>query len=235
MPLLIGFAATVSDRAAVEKAAVVQVDGQAVSGQWRWLSKTPTVDGPTDNLAPSVVRAAFFPASQWPGHTQVTLRIALAGRGTGGGQRFANDVTLSMTTGAAQITTMDGEQHLATVRSDGHIVHTFPLSLGNSAHPTVRGSTVVSGLFDHRFFTDGRPGTPGYYHVDVQSVVQLSGSVYTYAAPWAADQIGKTNNANTAGAQLLPADADWFLRSSQLGDVVDFTHTNGPAITPAWP
>jgi lipoprotein-anchoring transpeptidase ErfK/SrfK len=97
------------------------------------------------------------------------------------------------------------------------LVGTLPVSLGSADWPTYSGVKVVEE-FDR---VQNMEGTPVPWSVRVTN----SGE-FVHAASWN----GRIGSANTSHGctNLSVADAEWFYKFSQLGDVVTYPDAQGP-------
>lgn len=109
-PIVIDFAAPVTDRAMAEQAIEISSD-PPVPGQFYWM------DG-------SQVR--WRPFEFWPAHTTVYIDA--------GGTRS------SFTTGDALIAVADNDSHQLTITRNGDVEQTFPMSMGKPGRDTPNGT-----------------------------------------------------------------------------------------------
>ena len=65
------------------------------------------------------------------------------GQSAGTGLVFDNSLSLDMSTGAANISQINGRTERMTVTSDGKQMFSFPVSLGKASTPTFSGVKVV--------------------------------------------------------------------------------------------
>ncbi|HEU5007048.1 MAG TPA: L,D-transpeptidase [Jatrophihabitantaceae bacterium] len=85
----------------------------------------------------------YRPRHYWPAHPAIRMDAPVKGLSAGGGLVYDGSLTLSISTGAANIATVDGRTERMIVTSDGRQVFDFPLSLGAADHPTYRGTKIV--------------------------------------------------------------------------------------------
>jgi lipoprotein-anchoring transpeptidase ErfK/SrfK len=232
MPIVLMFTPAPTDSAAFTKAVKVTINGQPANGAWFW--EKPYADGP--------VEAHYRPRTYWPGHATIKAEIPIGGLSAGPGLVYDNKLTsVTFQTGAAHISTVDGSPGdlKMTVTSDGHVVRTFPVSLGQSQYPTYNGTKVVMQKGEDLPGTNTlRPnGTvmmngPGYSNDPVQWSVRLTASgEYVHAAPWNG-QIGARSTSHGC-TNTHTVDGKWFYGFSVIGDVVTYSNTGGPKM-PSW-
>ncbi|WP_243725454.1 L,D-transpeptidase [Actinomadura rubrisoli] len=212
MPIILRFNRPVADKAAVERVLKVTPD-KPVEGAWRWIGSDQVI---------------YRTKTYWQPHQTVRFQADLAGVNAGGGVYGAKDVQQTLTIGAAQITTGSISGHHMTVKRDGRKLRTIPFSAGNGQ---TREFTTTSGV--HLLMEKGSPvtmispgrkeGDPGYYKTVVNYAVRFSNSgEYVHSAPWS---VGSQGSANVSHGCLnvSPADASWFYRIMQRGDVLKLT------------
>ncbi len=214
MPIIMKFSRAVLDPKAIEQAIRVTSNPPAAPGAWYWFSKT---------------EAHYRPATYWPGHATITLDAPLKGVSAGPGLSISNNLTLSMHTGAAHISTINATTLKMYVMSDGQHLRVIPVSLGKPGHRTFYGVKVVEERHNPERMISDPPTGPGSYNVLVPWSVRVTNSgEFIHAAPWnplvgQSDQSHGCTNLNTA-------DAKWFYTFSGVGDVV--VTTKGPGMPP---
>lgn len=217
MPIVVRFTRPVPDPAPFEHAAVVRIDGTAAAGAWYWERS-----GATGYAVEAHYRLPHF----WPAHSRISVRLPIKGVSAGAGHAFDDNLTLDMRIGAAHISTVIASAthpHM-TITSDGKAMPTLPVSLGEDSPSTatMRGTKIVEE-FDR---VQDMGGTPVPWSVRITN----SGE-FVHAAPWNSD-IGRENLSHGC-TNLSTADARWFYRFSQLGDVVQYPNAPGKAM-PVW-
>lgn len=233
MPIILRFTPAPTDSGAFTKAATVTVNGQPANGAWFW--EKPYKDSP--------IEAHYRPNTPyWPAHASIKVNLPIGGLSAGKGLSYDDKLTsVTFKTGASHISTVDGALNnlKMTVTSDGKLVNTFPVSLGEATEPTYNGTKVVMQKGEQQPGTDHlRPnGTvmmsgPGYSNDPVQWSVRVTGSgEYVHAAPWNPG-IGQRSTSNGC-TNLHVSDAKWFYAFSQIGDVVTYANTGGQKM-PSW-
>lgn len=217
MPIIAYFDVAPTNATAFNAATKVTVNGQRVQGNWYF--EPPTRAG-------AAMEAHWRPQTYWPAHAAIHMQLPVKGLSAGTGLSFNDNLTLSITTGPANISTVDAVTHQMTVTSDGRLVGTYPVSLGAANTPTARGIKVImeKGL-------DISMSGPGYYDPHVQFTQRLTyGGEYLHSAPWNVANIGVHSTSNGC-TNLLPSDAQALYNMFEVGDVVNYPNANGPPMT----
>ncbi|MEP7177511.1 MAG: L,D-transpeptidase [Pseudonocardiales bacterium] len=155
----------------------------------------------------------------------------MKGLSAGRGLAFDDSLTLSIATGAANITTVDGASERMTVTSDGKTVFSFPVSLGDASTPTYGGTKIVMEK-DRVQEMKNNPGEP-FYDLQVPWSVRLTNSgEFVHSASWNGGNIGVRSTSHGC-TNLNVAAAKQYFEFAQIGDVFTYTNTDGP-IMPSW-
>lgn len=211
-PVVVAFTQPIADadRAAVERAlSVSSVPPQA--GHWSWLS---------------AYRVDYRPQNYWTPGTKVSVGLALDGLGDGNGHYGTADRDFAFTVGRDQETTIDLKAEQATVRRDGQVVHTFPVSGGMPGLDTWSGTYAVIDKSPDVHMDSRTAGLGDEYDIpDVKWDVHLTYTgTYVHSAPWSVYAQGVSNVSHGCiGAS--PANAEWFFSSTLPGDVVKVINT----------
>lgn len=214
MPIIVYLSRKITDASAFQRAASVTVDGQPASGAWYFE--------PSQRLRAGL-EAHYRLRDYWPAHAQIHVDLPLKGTSAGEGLVFADDLSLTVHTGAAQIAQTDGRTKRMTITSDGKPVKTLEVSLGKPSTPTLLGTAVVMAKNNPEEMTSDPGETPAY---DVQvpwSVRVTNDGEFIHDASWNGS-IGSANLSHGC-TNLRPADAQWYYGFAQIGDPVTWTHT----------
>ncbi|UVJ40707.1 Ig-like domain-containing protein [Arthrobacter sp. CJ23] len=221
-PIEINFSEPVADKAAMEKLVAITVSsGQPVA--WHWYSDK---------------KVRIRPEAFWASGTQVTVDMKLLGVDFGNKMIGNGNVTSTFTTGPQRVAVVDDVTKLMNVYSDGQLVHTAPVSLGEPDWLSPTGYAVIMEQERYSNFNAGtiglKPGDKGYYPplvAEYANRLTWSG-VYVHQALEAAwGAIGRVNVSHGC-VGLLPADAAWFFNNMTTGDVVQILNTGAPAVEP---
>jgi len=212
-PIALSLSAPVKDHAAVERHLTVTTD-PPVAGSWLWLSDS---------------QLHWRPQEYWVPKTKVSFEAALAGVDFGNGQWGTESRKVAFTIGDSHISVVDATSHQMTVTTNGQLERTIPVSTGKDKDPTKSGVHVVmdkeqTTVMDSA--TTGIPaGSPDAYKLTVHWNVRISNSgEFVHAAPWSVGSQGRRNVSHGC-VNASVADATWFFKYSQLGDVVEVKNT----------
>lgn len=216
MPIVAYFNRTVTDATAFEKATTVTVNGRVASGAWFWERS---------GRKGQVLEAHYRLRSYWPAHAKIHVTIPVQGLAAGPGLAYDDNLTLSISTGAANIATVDGRTKRMTVISDGRTVMTFPVSLGKATTPTYLGTKVVMEKDRVKRMVSTNPADP--YDLQVPWSVRITNSgEFVHAASWNGGNIGIRSTSNGC-TNLNVADAKRYFAFARVGDVFTYTNTGG--------
>lgn len=218
MPIIMRFNRPVTDPTEIEKTIEVTTEPTSGRGAWYWFSKT---------------EAHYRPPKYWPAHATIDLKAPLKGVSAGPGLTFDNDLTLTMRTGPAHVSTIDPNTLRMTVTTDGKVARVLPVSLGKPGHRTYAGVKVVSEKSNPRRMISDPPTGPGSYNLLVPWSVRVTNSgEFVHAAPWNS-QVGESSESHGC-TNMRPADAQWFYNFSNIGDVVVTSQGSGMPAMRAW-
>ena len=215
MPVIAYFSRTISSAVAFSAATKVTVNGTQVKGAWFFETSAANKGYP--------IEGHYRLQNYWPAHATVHMDLPVKGLSAGGNLAFEDSLTLDFTTGAANISTVDDSTHMMTVTTDGKPYGTFPVSLGASDTPTLRGTKVI--------MEKGRDISmrgPGYFDAHVKDTQRLTyGGEYLHGAPWNLGNIGRADSSNGC-TNLRPTDAAKLYGFLSVGDVVVYPNASGP-------
>lgn len=217
IPIVLRFGQGVGDRAAVERSLEVR-SAKPVEGAWHWFDDQTVV---------------FRTKEYWPIHTKVSFRAHLSGVRAGKGFWGAKDVKADFRIGDSHISKASSTSHMMTVRRNGKVVRTIPISMGrggeekytttNGVHLTMEKDDPV--IMDSATTGCG-PGCAGYYRETVYAAVRISNSgEYVHSAPWSVGDQGSSNVSHGC-VNASPENARWFYNLSYRGDPVRVTGTS---------
>jgi len=216
MPVIVQFDSAISSkaqRAEVEKRVkVTSVPDQA--GSWGWLDDRQLM-----------WRPRYF----WKPGTKVTVSTPLHGVQTGRNKWIVDDRGTRFTVGSSMVSSVDMRKHTLTVRRNGKVIRTVPVSTGKPGPltETRRGTKVIierSSAITMDSATIGiPPGSPGYYKIDTKWNLRLTWTgEFVHSAPWSVGAQG-AQNVSHGCTNMSPTNAEWMFRNSKMGDVVKFT------------
>jgi lipoprotein-anchoring transpeptidase ErfK/SrfK len=214
MPIVVKLSAPVSNRADVEKALTV-TSSKAVQGSWHWFSDE---------------ELHYRPKDYWPAHTDVKLDVDLDGVDAGGGVWGDESRTVEFSTDAAMVSVVDVKKLTMTVKRDGKVLRTFPVTTGKDGFLTRGGIKVISEKYERKVM-DARtigisPGDPEYYNLDVPYALRVTWSgEFVHAAEWSTGQQGRANVSHGCVGMSM-ANGKWFFNESRVGDVIQVVGSN---------
>lgn len=228
MPIVLMFSPSPTDATAFVKAAKVTVNGQPVTGAWRW----------SQPYAGEPMQAHFRMQDYWPANATIQLELPIAGLSAGTGLAYSGALSsLKMLTGHKVVTTVDGLNERADVMVNDSLYRTMRVSLGKSQTPTTTGTKLVMQKGEDTPGTntlrpDGAVRMQNTAHtydllVDWSVRVTQSGE-YLHAAPWNSE-IGRVSTSDGC-TNLSVADAKWYYNFATVGDVVIHKNTGGAPV-----
>lgn len=216
MPVIVRFASPVRNRGKVVDALTV-TSTPGVTGSWRWMSDQ---------------EVHYRPSTYWPAGAKVSVRAALGGVETSKGVWGKRTVTTAFAVGAAQVSTVDVARHTMTVRRNGKVIRTIPVTTGKKGFQTRAGVKVVMSREAEVNMDAATTGTdpkdPEYYNLQVKWALRLTYSgEFLHAAPWSVRSQGKANVSHGCTG-MSTANAKWLYDNSKVGDVVEFVRSPRP-------
>ena len=218
-PIAVRFDESIPDRAAAEKAITVVTD-PPVEGAFYWLSN-------------SEVR--WRPQNFWEPGTRVTVKVNTYGVDLGEGLYGQENLSSSFTIGDRLVATADDNTKMLTVRRNGEVVKTMPISMGKDSTPTNNGTFIIGDRYQRLIMDSSTYGVPTNspegYRLEVDWATQMSYSgIYVHSAPWS---VGSQGSANTSHGCLnvSPENAKWFYNNTKRGDVVEVQGTVGSVLS----
>ncbi|MEV8585807.1 Ig-like domain-containing protein [Streptomyces sp. NPDC051180] len=207
-------------RRAVERALEVRAEPH-VEGAWYWVDATTL---------------HYRPRTYWPSRAVVHLRSGLDGVRVGGGLFGGRSSPVTFTTGSRIEAVTDIAALTMTVREDGRVLRTLPVTTGKEGYRTRSGIKVVLGKEPTvRMRGDSigiKRGSRDYYDLKVHWATRVTWSgEYLHAAPWSVDAQG-AENVSHGCTGMSTEDAAWLFRTVREGDLVSFVNGYGAPMTP---
>ncbi|GIE01895.1 hypothetical protein Adu01nite_32450 [Paractinoplanes durhamensis] len=219
MPIIAYLSAKITDAHEFVAATAVTVNDAPAGGAWYFQKSAIYAGYP--------IEAHYRTEKYWPAHAKIHMDLATKDRSAGTGLVFDNSLTLDMSTGAANISKIDGKSERMTVTSDGKQVFSFPVSLGKASTPTFGGTKIVMEKAKVQRMTGAG------YDLKVPWSVRITNSgEFVHAASWNGGNIGQRSTSHGC-TNLTVADAQRFFNFAQVGDVTVYTGTGGPTM-PSW-
>ncbi|MFD6225698.1 Ig-like domain-containing protein [Streptomyces sp. NPDC060232] len=207
-------------RARLEQALEVTSEPQ-VEGAWHW------VDDSTLH---------FRPRTYWPAHTVVRVRSGLDGVELGDHAYGGPSEDLEFTIGDRIEAVTDSATHRMTVRRNGRVIRTIPVTTGKEGFRTRSGIKVVlrkEPKVRMRGDTVGiQRGTKEFYDLPVSYATRVTWSgEYIHAAPWSVASQGEENVSHGCTG-MSTENAAWFFETVREGDIVEVVNSGGAKMAP---
>ncbi|QNK80513.1 L,D-transpeptidase [Nakamurella sp. PAMC28650] len=223
LPIIVYLSQKITDGKPFASATKVTVDGVAVAGAW-YFQKSGIYPG-------YPLEAHYRLENYWPAHAAINLDLPVKGLSAGTGLVFDDSLTLKMSTGAKNITTVDGATERLRLTTDGVAKFDFPVSLGKASTPTFTGTKVVMERDKIERMVGTTPGDE--YDLQVPWSVRLTNSgEFIHAASWNGGNIGQRSTSNGC-TNLNVDDAQRYFNFATIGDVAVYVNTGGGAM-PVW-
>jgi lipoprotein-anchoring transpeptidase ErfK/SrfK len=224
IPIIAFFSKRITDAKPLADATKVTVNGTEQQGAWYFETSTADPKYP--------IEGHYRLQNYWPAHAQIHLDLPVKGLSAGKGLEYDDSLTLDFETEAAQIATVLNSTHTLTLKVDGRVEGTYPVSLGANDTRTLRGTKVIMEKGK-----DISMRGPGYFDAHVKFTQRLTyGGEYLHSAPWnclgSPGCVGPQHNIGSADSSngctnLRPIDAEKLYGILRIGDVVMFPDANG--------
>ena len=214
-PVAIRFDENIPNRSAAEKAIKI-TSNPPVQGAFYWLNNR---------------EVRWRPAAYWTPGTTVDVAVNTYGVDLGDGLFGQEDVTTRFTIGDEVITTVDDSTKTPTVKRNGEVIKSMPVSMGKNSTPTNNGTYIVGDRFGHIVMDSSTYGvpvnSPNGYRTEVDFATQISYSgIFVHAAPWSVGSQGYSNVSHGC-INVSTSNAQWYYNNSKRGDVVEIANTVG--------
>jgi lipoprotein-anchoring transpeptidase ErfK/SrfK len=217
-PVAIRFDENITNRVAAQQAITVKTD-PPVEGAFYWLSNR---------------EVRWRPAEYWKPGTKVEVAVNTYGVDLGDGLFGQEDVSTHFTIGDEIIATADDATKTLTIRRNGEVVKTMPISMGKNSSPTNNGTYIIGDRYSHLVMDSSTYGvpvnSPNGYRTEVDWATQMSYSgIYVHSAPWSVGSQGYSNVSHGC-LNVSPSNARWFYENTKRGDIVEVTNTVGSVL-----
>ncbi|MGA5465286.1 L,D-transpeptidase [Mycobacterium sp. NPDC050041] len=217
-PIAVRFDESIPDRLAAQRAITVKTD-PPVEGAFYWLNDR---------------EVRWRPAQYWKSGTSVEVQVKAYGVDMGQGLFGQDDVSTRFTIGDEVIATADDATKTMTVRRNGAVVRTMPISMGKNKTPTDNGTYIIGDRYSFLVMDSSTYGvpvnSPDGYRTEVNWATQMSYSgIYVHSAPWSVGSQGRANVSHGC-LNVNPENAKWFYDTTKRGDIVEVINTVGPTL-----
>jgi lipoprotein-anchoring transpeptidase ErfK/SrfK len=217
-PVAVRFDENIPNRLAAEKAITVTAN-PPVEGAFYWLSNR---------------EVRWRPQNYWKPGTTVDVAANTYGVDLGDGLFGQENVTTHFTIGDEIVATADDDTKTLTIRRNGEVIKTMPISMGKSNTPTNNGTYIIGDRFSHLVMDSSTYGVPSNspngYRTEVDWATQMSYSgIYVHGAPWSVGSQGYSNVSHGC-LNVSASNAQWFYENTKRGDIVDVVNTVGSTL-----
>jgi lipoprotein-anchoring transpeptidase ErfK/SrfK len=214
-PVAVRFDENIPNRLAAQRAITVTTN-PPVEGAFYWLSNR---------------EVRWRPAQYWKPGTTVDVAVNTYGVDLGDGLFGQENVTTHFTIGDEVIATADDNTKTLTIRRNGEVIKTMPISMGKNSTPTNNGTYIVGDRFGHMVMDSSTYGVPSNspngYRTEVDYATQISYSgIFVHAAPWSVGSQGYSNVSHGC-LNVSTSNAQWFFDNTKRGDIVEISNTVG--------
>ncbi|MBU3686194.1 MAG: hypothetical protein EBU54_07490 [Mycobacteriaceae bacterium] len=214
-PIAVVFDENIPDRLAAQRAITVKTD-PPVEGAFYWLSNR---------------EVRWRPKEFWASGTTVTVTVNTYGVDLGDGLYGQENLASKFTIGDQVIATADDNTKTLTVRRNGEVIKTMPISMGKNSTPTSNGIYIIGDRYPNLIMDSATYGVPSNspngYRLEVDWATQMSyGGIYVHSAPWSVGSQGYSNVSHGC-LNVSPANAQWFFNNTKRGDIVEVDNTVG--------
>ena len=214
-PVAVRFDENIPNRLAAQRAITVTTN-PPVEGAFYWLNNR---------------EVRWRPAQYWKPGTTVDVAVNTYGVDLGDGLFGQENVTTHFTIGDEVIATADDNTKTLTIRRNGEVVKTMPISMGKNSTPTNNGTYIIGDRFGHLVMDSSTYGvptnSPNGYRTEVDYATQMSYSgIYVHAAPWSVGSQGYSNVSHGC-LNVSTSNAQWFYNNTKRGDIVEVVNTVG--------
>lgn len=213
MPVSISFDKPVVDRAAVEQRLQVTTS-TPIEGRWSWKGDR---------------YVTYRPKEYWPAGTKVTVAANLRGVEPEPGVFAVDNRSLDFEIGSSMIAVVDADTHTMTVRRNGEVIRTMPITTGKEGWETRSGIKVIMSKERNLVMDAATLGVakddPEYYRLDVAYAMRVTWSgEFVHSAPWSVASQGRANVSHGC-VGMSTANARWYFENAKIGDVVQVLNT----------
>ena len=217
--IAVRFDENIPDRVAAQKAIKVTTE-PPVEGAFYWVSNR---------------EVRWRPRDFWQPGTKVDVAVNTYGTDLGDGLYGQQNRAAQFTIGDRVIATADDDTKTLTIRRNGEVVKSMPISMGKDSTPTPNGVYIIGDRYQHLIMDSASYGVPSNspngYRLEVDWATQMSYSgVYVHSAPWSVGSQGSVNTSHGC-LNVSPANAQWFYENTKRGDIVEVQGTVGSVLS----
>lgn len=164
----------------------------------------------------------YRPKEFWQPGTQISYNLTTGGLPVGEDRYLRNDLHVNVTVGDEITMTVDADTRQMTVRKDGEVIRTIPVSLGRPDYPSSSGIHVIMEKFQETVFdTFEELGPEDGYRVDIEYAMRYTRSgEFIHATVRSGEELG-TENVTHGCINMSRENAEWlFNLTHRWGDPV---------------
>ncbi len=181
------------------------------------------------------MRCAGGQQDYWKPGTEIDVEVNTYGVDLGDGLFGQENLTSHFTIGDEVIATADDNTKTLTIRQNGEVIKTMPISMGKNSTPTSNGVYIIGDRFSHMIMDSSTYGVPSNspngYRTEVDWATQMSYSgIYVHSAPWSVGSQGYSNVSHGC-LNVSPGNAQWFFNNTKRGDIVEVRNTVGSTLS----
>ncbi|WP_128380139.1 L,D-transpeptidase [Streptomyces cavernae] len=225
MPFSVRFTRGITNPEDVEKAIIIKTE-PAVDVRGHWFGND---------------RLDFRPEEYWKPGTKVSVRLNLDGVEGRPGVYGEQAKTVDFTIGRSQVSTVDVKTLKMTVKRDGKVIKTIPVTTGKPGYDTWNGQMVITERLAVTRMNGDTVGYGGEYDIkDVPHAQRLTTSgTFIHGNYWGGGAFGNYNASHgciglrdVKGGYDKNVSAAWFFNNSMIGDVVIVKNSNDRIVDP---
>jgi hypothetical protein len=225
MPFSVNFTRGITHPEDVEKAITIKTE-PAVEVRGHWFGND---------------RLDFRPKEYWKPGTKVSVTLNLDGVEGRAGVYGKQAKTVDFTIGRSQISTVDVKTQKMTVRRDGKVIKTIPVTTGKPGYDTWNGQMVITERLTVTRMNGETVGYGGEYDIkDVPHAMRLTTSgTFIHGNYWGGGTFGNYASSHgciglrdVKGGYDSGVSAAWFFNRSMTGDVVVVKHSHDKTVSP---
>ncbi|MBU7599496.1 L,D-transpeptidase family protein [Streptomyces sp. P38-E01] len=208
-----------TERRVVESA--LEVDSSPkVEGSWHWVDDK---------------KLHYRPKAYWPTNARISVRSTLSGLRIRNGLYGGANKALKLRTGDRVEAVADAAKLRMTVKKNGEVLRSIPITTGKAGFRTRNGTKVV---LEREPFVRMQStsigigeGSADFYDLPVHWATRITWSgEYVHGAPWSSGSHGAANVSHGCTG-MSTENAKWFYDTVRAGDLVTHTNTEGEDMT----
>ena len=193
------------------------------------IKTSPKVDGAFYWMSDTEVR--WRGEHFWKPGTKINIDVKCYGHDLGDSLYGQKDLHSAYTIGDRVEGFADDNTHQLTIKKNGQVIKTIPISMGSDAHPTPNGIYYIGDKHESMIMdssTFGVPtNSPEGYKTTVYWATRMSYSgIFIHAAPWSLWAQGSSNTSHGC-LNVSPENGEWVYHTMKAGDPVFVKNTKG--------